>query len=310
VQHCLSTQKIWGWKVALYMFLTGVGSGAYSVGLFTHIFSPDIVLFPKVGVVLGPPMALAGVLILLSELGRPLIAFRSFCKPQTSWISRGVIFVTLFIILGSLHVAIWIWPFPQLEPPKTLYSTLCIINAVLAILVLVYPGLELGEAKSIPFWDAMLLPLIFLVYGVSTGIASIVMGSSIQSYFAQFAVKQTLYKLLQYYIPVLLLQGLIIIFYLYGSYRSDSSKASAYIVLRGKLAFRFWIGVIGFGIVVPLGLSLVLLLGSGLSNREFIFASLILGAAALIGGLILRHVVLAGAVRPPLYVQGFRVCIS
>jgi hypothetical protein len=32
-------------------------------------------------------------------------------RPNTSWIARGTIIITIFMIVGAVHIAFWLWPF-------------------------------------------------------------------------------------------------------------------------------------------------------------------------------------------------------
>ncbi|MFC2068905.1 hypothetical protein ACFLTP_07880, partial [Chloroflexota bacterium] len=45
----------------------------------------------------------------LLYLGKPARFFRMVAKPQTSWISRGLIFVTMFLIFGLIHMGLVQW---------------------------------------------------------------------------------------------------------------------------------------------------------------------------------------------------------
>jgi formate-dependent nitrite reductase membrane component NrfD len=79
----------------------------------------------------------------------------------------------------------------------------------------------------------------------------------------------------------------------------------------GKLAFSFWGGTVCAGIVVPASVGFMSLLGSALpSGKIMLLNSVTLCIAGLIGGLTLRHIVVAGGVKAPIYVEGVVVPVS
>src|SRR4030042_6352000 len=105
------SQKIWGWPIAILLFLGGLGGGCYLLGVLFDLFSSEPPVITKVGVVLGPPVVLIGVVFLAADLGRPTQAIRAMMRPPTSWISRGTMILTIFLLLGGIHILLWIWPF-------------------------------------------------------------------------------------------------------------------------------------------------------------------------------------------------------
>ena len=102
----------WRWLIAAYLFLAGVGGGAYLAGVIADFFGgSDWMLVSKIGVFLGWPCVLIGTLFLLADLGTPTNAWRVWMKPGTSWIARGTIIIVLFMIFAAIHTALVVWPF-------------------------------------------------------------------------------------------------------------------------------------------------------------------------------------------------------
>src|SRR3989337_3517248 len=150
----LTPQEEWSWLLAVDLFLGGMGGGLFLLFLIFNL-SPSIA-------VLSLGLVALGAVVLMVELGRPLRAWRALLKPFSSWISRGVIFVSLFLIFGALYVApafeFFSW-LPWGDDP-TARKTIGAIAGAAALLVTLYPGFVLAASPSIPFWNSPLLPVL------------------------------------------------------------------------------------------------------------------------------------------------------
>ncbi len=93
----------------------------------------------------------------LLYLGQPLRFYRAFLRPQTSWISRGMIFIALFIVLGAIHLALAYWASSPLA--------LLVILEIVAFLVTIYGGFAMSYVNGIPLWNTALLPVLYVVAG-------------------------------------------------------------------------------------------------------------------------------------------------
>src|SRR5512136_139789 len=99
----------------------------------------------------------------LLYLGKPLrfwrMAFSSGFK--TSWISRGIIFVSLFLLLGFIHL---------LLVQSGLRSTpLLVLADLFAFLTVIYGGFAMNYVNGIPLWNTALLPILYVVSGLWGG---------------------------------------------------------------------------------------------------------------------------------------------
>jgi hypothetical protein len=147
-------QKEWRWLIAVYLFLAGVGGGAYLAGVIADLAGgPDWMLISKIGVFLGVPCVLIGTLFLLADLGTPSNAWRVWMKPKTSWIARGTIIIVFFMIFAAIHTAWWIWPFPgPLAANESARHLIGVLGAIFAFLTVIYTGLLLGYSQPIALW--------------------------------------------------------------------------------------------------------------------------------------------------------------
>jgi len=280
----------WRWLIAAYLFLAGVGGGAYLTGVIADFAGgPDWATVSKIGVFLGMPCVLIGCLFLLADLGTPINSWRVWMKPKTSWIARGTIIIVLFMIFATIQTAFWIWPFPgAIENAR---GTIAVLGAIFAFLTVIYTGLLLGYSQPIALWHTALLPVLFFVSAMSTGVLAVLL-------FGQFlgVVGTQLALLANIDMFVEVFELFVLIVFLYNAYRTIESRFSAQRILAGPVAPAFWLGVIGCGLVIPFLLELM-----GGHGASAILAALL----GLFGGLCLRYTVLAGGMVSPIAAAGF-----
>ncbi len=283
-------QSEWRWIIAAYLFLAGVGGGAFLAGVVAAFAGGDAwTTVSKIGVFLGMPCVLIGCLFLLVDLGRPINAWRVWMKPGTSWMARGTIIIVLFMIFAAIQSAFWIWPFPgSIENARNAIS---VLGAIFAFLTVVYTGLLLGYSQPIALWRTALLPVLFFVSAVSTGIMAIILvGHFYEVEAAQLALLSKIDAV------VLILEMFVVVVFLYNAYRMLESRYSAKRILAGAIAPGFWLGVVACGLVIPFFLELY--------GGEGIAAGLA-AVLGLFGGLCLRYIILAAGALDPLTAGGF-----
>jgi formate-dependent nitrite reductase membrane component NrfD len=104
---------------------------------------------------------------------------------------------------------------------------------------------------------------------------------------------------------LLAVEAAVVLSYLYLVRASLAAKASVELLLRGELAPAFWLGFITCGLVIPLAMEAVLLGpmdDAGPAMR--LVATTVAVVPALLGGYLLRHLVLTAAIKSPLVVIG------
>lgn len=287
-------QTEWRWLIAAYLFLAGVGGGAYLAGVIIDFTAKFLgrtgwAEFSKIGVFLGVPCVIIGTLFLLADLGRPINAWRVWMKPGTSWIARGTIIIVLFMIFAAIQTAFWIWPFPG--SISNAHGVIAVLGAIFAFLTVVYTGLLLGYSQPIALWRTALLPVLFFVSAVSTGIMAIVLIGQYRG-----VGEGKLAFLAHMDALILLFEMFVLIVFLYSAYRTIESRFSASRILAGAVAPSFWLGVVACGLLVPFFLEL--LGGEGP-------AAGLAAVLGLFGGLCLRYSILAGGTLDPMTAAGF-----
>lgn len=272
----LVAQEEWGWLLALDLFLGGMGGGLFLLFLNFNL-SPSLAVVSVIFVALG-------AVVLMIELGHPLRAWRALCKPFSSWISRGVFCVTLFVIFGMLYSAGGFGATAWLAPDSdTLRRTIGVIAAISALMVTLYPGFVLAASPSIPFWNSPFLPLVFACQ-------SLMVASGFLFLIAPLGLDGAKLPGISYLAVILIVVNLVLgAMYLANSKSSGlASKEAVKRLNEGSLGWTFKLGVVLLGMVGPL--LIVLWMPSVLA---------LAGLLILIGGLLFRYCVLRAGVYVP-----------
>ena len=96
-------QTEWRWLIAIYLFLGGVGGGAYTIAAINSFLGETLAPSTLVGLWIGFPALLVGSLFLIADLGTPKNAFLAGMKPGSSWIARGTWIISVFMVPFPAH---------------------------------------------------------------------------------------------------------------------------------------------------------------------------------------------------------------
>jgi len=296
------TQDVMGWKVAASLFLIATGAGSYLAGFLFGLMDPaGSGALSKLTVILGGPFVLVGGCLLLCDMGQRSKFYHMVSRPGSSWMSRGAFFVILFLIFNLIHLFVGIWPAATLLNSPAVYFMVRIIASVLALLTLMYTGFVLGVVKAIPFWSSAFLAWLFLFSGLSTGAMTASLVFSIVKLAGGEGTVQHLTNLARFNFFSLILEAIVLGTYL--NVMKSRAPGSVKTLTRGKLAKAFWGGVVVAALIVPFVVE-ALKSFIAVSPASLLVLALIGGIMGLIGGYMLRHVVVYGGTRIPLNVQG------
>lgn len=253
----------------------GLGGGLYLVSLLFNSLWGMLISWLIIALVKGGTH--------LVYLGKPWRAWRILTRPQTSWLARGFIFVMLFVVFGAVQMMLSHW-----APGSAAEITFKVLAGIAAFGVATYTGIILKNVKGVPFWNSLLLPVLFVICGVLGGFGlSVVIalnGGDINLAAAEMGSRW-----------LLIANAMLIVIYLWQASRREAvGKQSVLQQISGESAPVFWIGVVLMGILIPLAIAI-----SGLIAHV---PSAVLIAAVvceIAGGLALRYSVLkAGAYKP------------
>jgi formate-dependent nitrite reductase membrane component NrfD len=292
-------QHDWSWLIAVYLFLGGVGGGAYTIAAINSFLGTGLELSTTVGLWIAFPALLIGTLFLIADLGSPTRAVLAGMKPGTSWIARGTWIISLFMVLSFVHLILH-----QFTDVGTtaLVNIISIAGIVFAIGTMAYTGILLGASKGIPFWRSGVVPVIFVIsatvtghFAIMLGMALIGSGTDLLAAFQTMALEA---------IGLVVLEVLAILFFLQAAFRQPDPRESAERILK-KTAFV--VGYFILGLALPLILMLVVYFSAVDTSTNGMVAFAAIGAVlGLIGGLILRWAVLVCGALPTLTIAGFK----
>jgi len=223
----------------------------------------------------------------LLYLGKPLrlwrMAFSSGWK--TSWISRGIIFVSLFLALGFIHTL--------LLTSGAKSTGLLVAADVFAFLTVIYGGFAMNYVNGIPLWNTALLPVLYVVSGLWGG-AEVTLGVSLGSgaIVAGRAVEEWVRLLLAGYLL------LVPVYLMSVRYTSSAGEVSVSYMLKGQHATIFWVGAVLLGMVMPaFAVAQSMVLDIEAVSVTFLYSAILSG---LIGDLAMRYLILRCGVYGPI----------
>jgi formate-dependent nitrite reductase membrane component NrfD len=265
-----------GKTIWLALFFTETGAGLFFVSIFFK---------NPLGMILGWVLCLVlGCGFFMLHMGHPLRAYRAILRPQSSWISRGGIFLSSFGALGALYILL-----SYLMPARN-FMVLKIIVGLLCILVAIYAGMLMSYVRAIPLWNSGLLPMSYVVAGLWSG-AEILL--------AIHLLTGAPTEQLELWIRILLPSfALVLLLYLISiTSSSPIGWASVKRIIAGDLALHFYLGAVIIGLIFPIIVVLYSLSVGIASVAPLLLLAAI--ASGLIGDLTIRYCILKGALYSP-----------
>jgi formate-dependent nitrite reductase membrane component NrfD len=309
---------LWGLPVIGYLFLAGLGAGAYTVSgsvLLRSSGDHDIQHFKlaRYGALLAPiPVILGTGLIILElgsfEAGNYFRFINLFLTINLSPMSIGSWLLGIFI-LASLAYAYTFWAADAHPGDKwdSLRRNLAWAGVPLGIGVAVYTGILLGAMPARPFWNSPILALLFLVSALSTGVAAILLMRALFGSQEDETEEDNYgnYMLVASDIVLIGFELLtIFLFVLFAHLTVGNVKEAVSVILvSGDLATFFWLGVVVIGLLLPVLVELKYVIPKLLYQRAYSApraVEIVVPAIVLLGGFLLRYVVVvAGQITGP-----------
>lgn len=310
-------QTVWGWQPALYLFLGGMGSGAFITATVLSFVDRQ-----RHRSTIGLSMwaaaicLIVGLLLLLSELVFPLrgmAAWESFVN-FSSWMTYGawgvLVAVIVFILAAfctspsTARFLATIWKgFPAAR--DSVCTVLSVIGSLLGVFVAVYTGVLLMSAPGIPFWNTPLLPVLFTVSALDTGVALVEIIAIANRKRGRMTASAA--QLLEKFVVVLVgIEVIVLSIFVFTSVSGGGSEvalaaaASANAWISGTLAPYFWCLVVLCGLLAPI---VVAAMALKMHGKDTSILTLSGAVGALIGGCALRFIVLMAGTHADLIAQ-------
>ncbi|MDH4351232.1 MAG: polysulfide reductase NrfD [Gemmatimonadota bacterium] len=289
------TLHIWHAEIPLYLFLGGLVAGLMVISGLWLLRRPEgprsraLALLPW----MAPILLSVGMLFLWLDLENRLNAFRFYLAFQLaspmswgSWILLAVYPVTVALAWHTTPQDLRARVHERLRAPDWLVRLngwiaarekgLAIASVVLGAALGVYTGVLLGTLAARPLWNSAILGPLFLISGISTGAAFMLL------YRLEAGERRLLARADLWLIGVELF---LIAIWLVGLLSGGAaSQAAAGTLLGGPYTAAFWTLVVAVGLLTPLVAEWIELRRGEIPGR---FAA----GLVLVGGLALRWVI-------------------
>jgi formate-dependent nitrite reductase membrane component NrfD len=323
----------WNWVVVIYLFLAGVSAGVFAISSLGYFIGKEThERIVRIGAYIAPFPVLIGTLCLIYDLERPQLFWRLFLTFQLSSVmSIGAWLLLVFTLISFLHFYIWLPEgfnllallqrlpprFAQMSIIKVIKSIhfprflgrekllrwrewVALIGMLTSFCVGIYTGVLLGALVARPFWNNPILPLLFLLSAMKTGIASILLVGLVLIGFKKMKQEEMDgSKLLMHFTDLILVVLCIIAVFLFifGLCVSTKSSCEAVkLIMGGEFTLPFWLLVVGVGMFLPLAIEVYELIPYYHRHVETSghspWISVIFATSVLVGGFALRYVVI------------------
>jgi len=315
-------QQAWHWLPAIYLFLGGLGAGAFLVAAavdltgerYRHEFCPTTL----VGSTISGPAVAVGAALLIFDLGagrqepwRIFYMFGNFSSVMTWGIWILSLFIPLcfaygFLELMEVYPEVWQritgrFGFLKNLPVRRVKRSAVAVGSVLAVATGVYTGVLISAVgPSMPLWSAgvwpglpvPMMPLLFLVSAVSTGMGLTI---DLSATIALPEVQRRFDSLPIIHMVAIGLEAILVGLLLYSANNLGGAGAvSASTMVAGHMRAAFWIGFVAIGLVFPFVVH-AYALGAGSHSPLSGIGS---GLGIVVAGLFLRYIILASGVPP------------
>ena len=320
-------QEMWGWQPALYLFLGGMGAGAFIAAAALYLMDKKQ-LTRSICISMWAALAslAVGLLLLLSELVFPvrgLMMWQSFSH-FSSWMTLGawgaflamvVFFVSALLAMPKVSSKLAEkWELYQKKGHKV-RRVLAIVGIVLGAFVAFYTGMLLSSVPGVPLWNTLLLPCLFTVSALDTGVALVEIITIIVTRASDEELPERTRVVIERFVIVLVVVELMVMaiflsVMMAGDVRTASGSTavlSAEQLLSGLLAPYFWVMVIAIGLLLPL---VVAIAGLALKRKGMEVAMALGALGALIGGCELRFLILSDGIHAEYVLDTLQKLIS
>ncbi|UCB43430.1 MAG: polysulfide reductase NrfD [Dehalococcoidales bacterium] len=276
----------WTALIWIYLWLAGMAGGAYLAAFAVNRFTGgknEALL--RMATVMGIPLAGIGALLLIFELGNPIRFWHLFTQfDVTSPMSMGTWILMAWVVIAVVMVASW-W-LNLLEGLRGLLSS---VNAVLAAALVTYTGVLLAVSSQSLWAGTVLLPSLFVISAVSTGVAILVLaGMALKS-----IARETIVRLAEADAIIIVLEIAVMIGYVVWLATSSGGSDALAVITTGSMAAAFWVGVVLLALLIPFGLDLTIR-GKTPEAKGVMMTVMTSSLCVIVGGLILRWVITSG----------------
>jgi formate-dependent nitrite reductase membrane component NrfD len=313
-------QEVWHWLPAIYLFLGGLGAGSFLIAAVVeltgerdkHEFCPTTL----VGATVSGPVVGVGAVLLIFDLGagmqepwRILYMFTNFRSVMTWGIWILSLFIPLCLLYGFLEL-MQVYPnvwksitgrlgFLKKLPVRRTKRLAAAVGSLFAVGTGVYTGVLISAVgPAIPLWSAEvwpglrlpMMPVLFLVSAVSTGMGLTI---DLAATIAVPEIQRRFHALPVIHMIAIGLEAILVGFLLYSSASlGGAGTASVNTMVIGHMRAVFWVGFVAIGLVFPFIVH-AYAIGAGSHSALSGIGS---GFGIVVAGLFLRYTILASGI--------------
>ena len=242
-------EPIWGAPIAMYLFLAGLGAGAFVAATAVGRMAPQAKRTVRAGRVIALGAVAVGLVLLMVDAKGGFLhpwRFALLLGNVQSVMTWGVVFLAAFVVIAAVVV---VRDLLRKSVPFGLEAAGC----GFAIAVAMYTGVLLGVVKTFPLWNSAVLPFLFLVSAMSTGVCAVFLFARLvcPSEVEKLAFLERVHGWLPWVETVLVAALLFFV-----GLSSEAGAASVVALLTGQWALVFWLGFVVVGLALPLVLHL------------------------------------------------------
>ena len=301
----------WSILIVVYPYVTGLVAGAFILASLVQVFNvKEVQPTYRLALLTALAFLLIAPLPLLLHLGHPLRAYEIMLNPQVKSAMAMFGFVYLWYLTAVLLLELWfeyrkdlvIWSKDAVPPLNWIYRVLSffstdistkavafdhkairlitLIGIPSAFLLHGYVGFIFGSVKANPWWGSVLMPLVFLMSAIVSGIALVIflymVVAPLKGQQVEMACLDKITSFLFY--AVIVDFTLEVLDFIHRLYQSEESIKILSRLVTDKLFVSLWVIQVLLGMILPLGILVVvksLKLTEDL-RKLFYFASVIL----------------------------------
>ncbi len=283
-----------GIPIATYFYLTGLSAGSFIISTLAYGFG--MVKFKplgKIGVILATCLLMIAPMILLIDLEQPLRFWHLiFYLRITSPITWGTFLLSLY----PMNCVVYGFFMFKGDMKKT--KIFGLIGIPLALLVHGYTGFILALGKARVLWNTAIMPPIFLVSAMVSGLAMMILVVIVKDFIIQKGKnpnRELVYALGKFLVASIVLD-LILIGIDLSVLLTSTTEAyrAALMLLRGPFSFLF------LGVELMAGAVIPLLLFLSPFTKRWIPAYALASVLVMVGIFAMRCIMVIGGLTLPL----------
>jgi len=280
----------WSILIVVYPYITGLVAGAFILASLVQVFNvKEVQPTYRLALLTALAFLLIAPLPLQFHLGHPGRAYEIFLTPQLGSAMAMFGFVYLWYLMAVLLLEIWfeyrkdliVWSKGGKAPMKWIYRGLSLFSsdiseaavafdkkAIQVITVIGIPsafilhgyvGFIFGSVKANPWWSSVLIPIVFLMSAIVSGIALVIFLYMVITPLRGEGINmRCLDKITSYlFYAVIVDFTLEALDFLHRLYESEESIKILLKLVTDKLFVSLWVIQILLGMLIPLGIMVV-----------------------------------------------------